>query len=521
MRKLLHSFLLEDYENIRKIIQKIAFPIEFVLALFCVYSFYEMVVGKAIVGSYSFVSLGIFFLSLLGLLYLILFQCKYEKEKIEKLTISFLIPISIFYLFFMLPTYVPDENAHIWKAYEISTGKWVTKIEEDGTANSYVPEFFEKNQVYTIGNYRNLEKIKQEKTDYQNLTLVDSPAKAYPTVLYCFSSIGFALARTFHLNGVFAIYLARICNTIVFLLFSYYSIKIIPFGKKVLVTLFFLPMTLQQCTSISADSLMNSVSFFYIAYTLSIIMENKKLTLKRMLLFGIMSVLLAVSKIAYCPLVGIVFLFISMKNSNKRTKGIFISTVLVLSAILAVGYYAFMQQYPAAESAKVYMEANHVEPSEQIQHILKNPTSMIPVFIESINQDGYLRSMLGSHLGWLNIEISSSYITLFLVFLVLAPFMEKNEMELKKSHKIWLLFLALATYWLVFLALYITWTPVGNVRALGVQGRYFLPIVPFVFLCFCKKNQYISYKHMNLLWLLALSFLNLFVIRDIYQFFIG
>jgi hypothetical protein len=45
---------------------------------------------------------------------------------------------------------------------------------------------------------------------------------------------------------------------------------------------------------------------------------------------------------------------------------------------------------------------------------------------------------------------------------------------------LWILGLAVACVVLVETALYLLWTPVGHWRIIGVQGRYFLSVVPLL-----------------------------------------
>lgn len=520
MKKIINFIMLENNEKLKEIVQKILLIIEFLISIFMVFSLYGISVYKYTAGIIPLKYVLIFVPTFIINIYLIIFNIKNNREKVEKIFISFLIPISILYIFFMVPTYVPDEHAHIWKAYEISTGKFVTPIKEDGTATSEIPNFFIKYNVFNIAKYNKVENVKQIDTNYNDTELVDNPARSYPAILYAFSSIGFLIGRLINLNGIFAIYLARILNTIVFLIFSYYSIKIIPFGKKVLATILFLPMMLQQCTSVSADSFINCISIFYIAYTLKICTNNKKINMKQMVLFSIMSIIISISKITYCPLIGISFLFISTKNMNKKTKKIFIPIVIIISAIAALGYYIFMQKYPVVETAQVYMQANNVNQSEQIKYIINNPSILTFILGDSILNSGYISSMIGLSLGWLDINIHSMYITAFLILLVISSFLDKNEMELKKWQKIWLLMISMASYWLVFIAMYIGWTPVGNDMAWGIQGRYFLPILPLILLVLCKKDGYIKIKNINIYLPIILSLLNILVIFDVFKFFI-
>lgn len=520
MKKIVNIIMLENNEKLKQLLQKTLLIIEFIVSIFMVYSLYRILIHKYVFETFTLKYLLIFIPTFIINVYLIIFNIKNNKEKVEKIFISFLIPISLSYVFFIIPTYIPDENAHVWKSYEISTGKLITSVQDDGTANSEVPEFFKAYHTDSISKYSKLESAKQVETDYNNLSLVDNPARAYPTILYAFSSIGFLIGRLINLNGIFAIYLARIFNTIIFLVLGYFSIKLIPFGKKVLGVILFLPMMLQQCISVSADSFMNCIIMFYIAYVLKICVCDKKINWKQIVLVIVMSVIIAISKFTYCPIIGICFLFISTKNMDKKKKKIIIPIIIIISAIATLGYYIFMQRYPSSDAQKVYFETNNVNQIEQIKYIINNPIGLLRVLKNSIISSEYLEQMIGIKLGWLNINIPSMYITIFLILLAISPFLDKNEIELKKWQKIWFLLISIVIYCLVIIALYLTWTPVGSAEVLGVQGRYFLPILPMILLPLCKKNRYIEFKNINVYLPIILSFINILVIKEVFIFFI-
>ena len=520
MKKIMNIIMLENNEKLKQILQNILLPIEFIISTIMVYSLYRIGIHKYIFGEFTVKYLIAFIPSFIINAYLIIFNIKNNKKKVEKIFISFLIPVSLLYVFFMVPTYVPDENAHVWKSYEISTGKLITPIQEDGTANSDIPVFLSHYHVNNVNKYSKLEEAKRIETDYNDLTVVDNPARSYPTILYAFSSIGFLIARILHLNGMFGIYLARLFNTTIFLILGYYSIKLIPFGKKVLGVILFLPMMLQQGVSVSADSFINSITMFYIAYVLKKAIDDEKINIKQMILITIMSIIISISKITYVPIIGICFLFITKKNMSKKAKSIFIPIVIISSIVAALGYYVFMQQYPSSQATKIYLETNNVNQAEQIKNIIHNPKIVVKVLINSILGNEYIEQMIGISLGWLDIGINSMYITLFLILLVLSPFLDKNEKQLEKWQKIWIWLISIAAYCLVFIALYIGWSPVGSLVVLGVQGRYLLPILPLVLLAFCQKESNIKIKNINIYLPIILTILNLLVTYQIFSFFI-
>lgn len=507
-------------EYCKNIIKKFLFIIEFLVAIFCVYSLYKLVIYKNELNILPLRYLSIFIPTTIILISTIILNYIENKNKIEKIVISFLIPIGMLYVFFMAPSYVPDEQAHITKAYEISEGKLVTPIKEDGSSMSEIPKFFADNMIPKIRTYPEFNAAMDEITNYDVTVEIENSAQGYPAVLYIFSSIGFLIGRVIGINGILAIYLARILNFIAFLVLGYYSMKIIPIGKIIIAIILFLPMSLQQAASISADCILNAVSILYIAYTIYLLKREENISLPEKIIYVIMSIIIGISKIAYIPIVGLSLLFIGTKNTKKTQKWIFIILTILITIILSLSWLVFMRKYQEAPSHTQYLQANNVDMIGQIKHIIKSPKDIIVAITETIKEGAYLDGAIGSYLGWLNIKISNIVIIAFVALLALSPFLEKNEIELNKISKGWITIIAIGTYLLVVIALYLTWTPIGLQKVMGVQGRYFIPILALPLICLCKKDVYIKLKNTNLLLSIIVSILNVIAISNVIQFFI-
>ena len=65
-------------------------------------------------------------------------------------------------------------------------------------------------------------------------------------------------------------------------------------------------------------------------------------------------------------------------------------------------------------------------------------------------------------------------------------FVAISDKDLKNKFKpyqlVWITLVTIAVIGLIFTSLYVQWTTVGKESISGVQGRYFLPILPLVML---------------------------------------
>ncbi|MGN1299284.1 MAG: DUF2142 domain-containing protein [Candidatus Scatovivens sp.] len=362
------------------------------------------------------------------------------------------------------------------------------------------------------------EKIK-EKTDYSKVIDIYTPTQGTSAILYTFSSIGFFIGRIFNLNIIVSMYLARMLNLIFSLFLGYFSLKLIPFGKKVLMIYMFTPMYFQQGASISSDCIINAVIIFFIAYVMALIFREKNINLRERILFYILVVIIAISKYIYIPLVGLILLLIQNKSVNKNNKIKMIAIGISLACIVSVSWYIFSGRYIEERD---YISQMSVNSGEQIKNIINNPTTIFKVLFNSIKEDSeaYIFTFIGSVLGWLNIEINYLIIAIFLFLLIVTPFLEKSDKEFKVIARIWYALIFIVISILIIIGLYIGWSPVGWYKAIGIQGRYFIPCAILLLLCLTSKTKYIEFKNIDIKLLLTVFTLNILTIIQVIENFI-
>lgn len=502
-------------EKVLKGLFKILFLMEFVIAGITIVLLYATLTTKHYGGYWSRNLLILLVPMFILLATIVILNLIKNRTKIEKVFLGFMIPIGWCYLIFIGLGYTPDENPHLWKSYEISQGQFITPIDENGKSNTQVP----KDLVRAYQNYQELnQELISKETNYQETENKVNPAQNYNPILYLFSSIGLSIGKILGMNGLLIQYLARMCNYIIFLIASYFAIKKIPFGKLVLSSFLFMPMLIHQAVSISADSLINSVLLFYVAYHLYLFFKKEEIQKREIIYYILLSIFIAITKIVYLPLVGMSFFFIFKKDMDKRKKQVIIITSVVATMLIGYLWYMFSLKYTANEE---YLLAHNVNAKEQVKFVLTHPIQGLKVVEHTLLEIGeiYLYGMVGSHLGWLNIQIPMIKIIGFMMLIVLAIFLEKHEVSLSTKQRIWLLMISGVVIILTILALYVGWTGVGGEIVEGVQGRYFIPIAILPLLCCAMKENYVKIKDIHIYLLLMLSLLNVSVIGNIYESF--
>ena len=509
-------------EKIEAFFNKTSYLLEGIFSLLLAIFLYMLLTTKYETGNFKIGHLIITTIIAIVIIVIMIYNLKKCKKQVEKIFITFIIPIGMLYMIFMLPTYAPDESSHIWRAYEISEGNILTKQDKEGNELGVnVPSILIEAKQETLNKYNKLNELLTRPADYDTTEHVVSTAQAYPFFLYLPAVIVFLIFRIFNISIIYGIYIAKICNFILFILGGYYAIKKIPFGKYILMVCMFLPMVLQQAVSLSADAIINTLMFVYIAYTLSLLFQKEKITRKQLILYSSLIVLVSLSKMAYVPLIGLGFLLIFTKNMTKKEKIAILGIGTVICIVLVAINYIYTSGLENP-SGKAYCEQVNVNSIEQIKFIIKNPIGFLKVLKNTIVTLGqnYIDGAIASPLGWMDIPVSRIIIDSFLIILIISTMIENNEVSLNNKQKLWILLISIGTAILIITAMYITWTTVGYHMASGIQGRYFIPVLPLFLLCLCMKNNYIKYSKIEIILPVILTILNGLTLNTIFNFFI-
>ena len=278
-----------------------------------------------------------------------------------------------------------------------------------------------------------------------------------------------------------------------------------------------MPMTLHQAVSTSADCMINNIAIMFIAFTIYLIFKEKNINKLELIGLGALSVLLAVSKYVYVPIIGMILILIFSKNLSKQKKKIAITLIIGITAILTIICFIFSNSYVSGH--RKYLDSIGQDSVGQVKWILNNPRSFIDVFMNTLDiiSFNYITQMVGSTLGELDINVSLTPIIFYLILLCFTCFLEENKKSFSTKQKIYIMFLSLISIFLVILSIYISWDGVGANIIEGVQGRYFIPIAILIFLCMCKKENFIKIKNVEYKLLIMVCLLNIAPMVTLYQ----
>ena len=398
-----------------------------------------------------------------------------KKISIEKIYLIFAIPIGIMFCLANPLGRTPDEGNHARKAMAMSNGNIFSHASENGKAEDYFAERQSKVVSGSIENYKDAyDRIVEPdngdvvKKDYTTMAL-------YSPICHLPQTVGIWIAKIVGGDVVLQCYNARIMNMLVSVLLIYEAIKIIPFKKHVLFCMAMIPMTFNEIGSMSSDALTIAMSMLYVSYILHLRYDESvtKLTKKHITLLLIASMVVSLCKIVYIPLCLFLFMLPKEKFESKKQKyvvtGLIFGCAVVLNLIWLIYASRFLIEFNGGVDSK-----------GQVLFILTHPISYLFIVLRTIINDfqGYIIGICGIGLSMVSASASDIYVYAFAMILTLMVFVnEEDETRVDLVSRIYALIIFIIITGLIYTSLYVQWTPLKFPVVMGVQARYFIPIL--------------------------------------------
>src|SRR5579883_882361 len=184
-------------------------------------------------------------------------------------------------VFVMPPMQVPDESAHFFRAYTVSTGHCLSPPTIQIPAALYAiqiayPPWVEQVRPVQPGEYRFL-KYGGPVDEARTVPIDNSAANLYSCVPYLPAATALRFSLLIRRSAIFCFFAVRLANLAVYIAVIYLAITILPEFGLLLFVLACMPMALQQAGSASADAVGISVSFLWCAYVVHLMLRGQNL----------------------------------------------------------------------------------------------------------------------------------------------------------------------------------------------------------------------------------------------------
>ena len=217
--------------------------------------------------------------------------------------------------------------------------------------------------------------------------------------------------------------------------------------------------------------------------------ENAFLNKRIITLVFILAAILALNKFVYTPLLFLIFLVPKNKYNNHKVLimsllgGVFfmVFTFLFHTKSLFIPYDLYNVNYRDGQTIN-----SGVAPTEQLNFIFQHPLFFLKTLLSSwIELAPANISHYFAKFGWEKNYLPFPVIFgLFLLTIISALRKEKGSVQHSKAWKPMLLCIAFIMSVALSFTVYLLWDKVGANFISALQGRYFIPILPLVWLAF-------------------------------------
>lgn len=375
-----------------------------------------------------------------------------------------------------------DEQAHYQRAWSVAQGDLLAS--PDGSVSLPVnvaglPVAMRFLEVMQGKEHYRAELVSQliwQRISSQRRATVTSAA-GYGPVGYIPQAAGILIARTVGVSPLLGLYLGRLANLLVCVTLVFFAIRLVPIGKPLVALMALFPLTLALMSSLSLDGLMIAGWLFFFCLVLCLMQMQTVGKWQIGALLGAAGLMCAV-KPGYGVLVLLVFALRPSRLGGRLRYGLITGGALVI-ALAAT--YALQGLGPDAAHAEAFAAAtgsSPTDPAAQLSLMMQHPLGFLTVLKATYAASAILfgRGMFGV-LGWGGVAVTDVVALTVGAGLVIL-LMRDEQPRLRWWHRSVLAGTALLAVLVVSVAMYIYATPVGDPMIFGLQGRYYLPMLP-------------------------------------------
>lgn len=419
-----------------------------------------------------------------------------SKMSVEKKFLIIALLIGIILVFAIPILHGIDELSHFYKAYSIFNGIEKT-YDEQGRPMYKIPTVI--NDASKIKEYLDTANI-QGKTINNTDTILSNKyigITLYSNIAYMTYWIPMLICQNILKMPIIGVILiGRLFSFILWLLMSVYTIKIMPKRKEFMAFLCLMPLNLTLVTTFTGDLLTNSAILLFIAYWYRLYEEKREIRKSEIIVISALGCISVCCKIVYALLFLLLFLLPNENFKSKKHKTIVVCAIMFVMLVATVLNLSsvgkdLLEAYPAIEHQKDWM----------IHHVFDYVIILLRTII--INFPTYLYQFTTGNNSMLHgrIAINSAVSLLYFIILIGSLYLEETNIKFSKFSKWFIAMIIMIIVFVIFTSLYLQWTAtnygVGYPYIMGVQGRYFFPIVALLALMNNKRKIHMD---KNYLW---------------------
>lgn len=422
---------------------------------------------------------------------IILWMADDKRKYLELSFFIVFIVLSFLYNYIQPPFGVADEQSHFLEAYKLSSQMLLQEsCDQDG-------RILVRSDILDEGEYlHDISTI----AGWHSGTIVDSKREVIPgnvksTVTsrgkYCYlpAAFGIAIARIFHWSAHWVLVTGRFFNAMAVAAIITLAIYLVKKEKLLMITLGLVPEIIYLAMSYSYDGINYALCLLIVAYFIYLC-NSERIRLRQIgILAGICLAMIPI-KTVYCTWAILILLLpwkkVELSRFQKVLSGIgFCIITFGASVIILPNIVSLLGGSYTANSDKI-----------NLAYMMQNPFKILSMCYYTVTTmtTTYLNNMMGEIVGrarenGLDCYSLPIWLVIAFIILIIAAMGEVKQNVIGSRKKILVLCIGMITSMGVLLSMLLDFTTVDGWRILGIQGRYFLPVLTLVPLLF-NGNRY-------------------------------
>jgi uncharacterized membrane protein len=386
------------------------------------------------------------------------------------------------------PDRVPDELSHFFRAVAMAEGDFFPPIGYVSPGHHFPGGIWmfrhhlgkdDTSAKYTLAEIR---AAYNEPLNRAQTAGIEFPAWYSPAPYFAQAAVAFVGIQA-GWRPFWIFYLGRIANLIVCLAIILLALLAIPHRAAIAASVLLLPMTLYELAAWSADGMTISIAILMTCLIVRNLEAEGTVATRELIAMAAVAFMLGLCKPAYFLLV-LPLLAISTTRFGTARRRI----IATLAITLAITFGTFL----AAASARAgqYNPRAHlpVDPAQQLRCVLDHPLHFAAIALDDMRHNGrfYLDETIG-RLGIMNVKLPTPLIVAEWLLLIWAGL--SCGVRWKLPARLAAIAACVATIAGISLAQYLVWSIICGDTIEGVQGRYFLPVLPLLLFSLAAKPR--------------------------------
>ncbi|HEY0156343.1 MAG TPA: DUF2142 domain-containing protein [Thermoanaerobaculia bacterium] len=386
------------------------------------------------------------------------------------------------------PDRVPDENAHFLRAVAMAEGDFFPPIGFRLPGHHFPAGI--RMFLHTLGNRDPAAKFTLDEMRAVHAVPLLREQRAGIEFPALYSPLPYAIPAGVAFIGLQAgarpfwiFYLGRVANLLVCLTIAWAALRAIPNRAAVGAAVLLLPMTLYQLASWSADAITISVALLLTCLLVRNLEAEDVAATRELAAIGVVAFLLGLCKPGYFLLLVPLFFVPTHRFGTGRRRAatvVLVTAAMLLGTLLAVasaraGRFNVRQDLP-------------VDPAQQMRCVTDDPVRFAGVFVRDLGSNGrfYLEQAVG-RLGLMNVKLPGSLVVAEWLLLLWTGF--TCGVRWKSAARVASLAACAAILAGISITLYFLWSIICGDTIEGVQGRYYLPVLPLLLFALSLKAR--------------------------------